>query len=213
MTNWPNWSIDQLTHNVQYWPKKYQTDVDTMARKNLIESSDHFEEIVARLSKGDSGASVSKWLENTYNEKISPRTLNRYKSKNIKMQDRVEAELNKRKKIKNKKTESAVQNQADKIEAAEDTMSCVASTIADNMEGVAKVASELPVMFERAQRDASDPACKTEWKDVAKLSIQANRVYADYFKHEETNIELNLNEGFGELADAIKKSREINKED
>lgn len=196
-----------------------------MARKNLIESSDHFEEIVARLSKGDSGASVSKWLENTYNEKISLRTLNRYKSKNINMPDRVEAELNKRKKIKKEaelnkrkkkiknKTESAVQNQADKIEAAEDTMSCVASTIADNMEGVAKVASELPVMFERAKIDASDPDCKTEWKDVAKLSIQANRVYANYFKHEEDNIEININEGFGELADAIKKSREINKED
>ena len=75
-----------------------------MARKNLIESSDHYNEIVARLSKGDSGAKVSEWLENQYNEKISPRTLNRYKSKNIKMQDRVEAELNKRQEIKREYT-------------------------------------------------------------------------------------------------------------
>lgn len=184
-----------------------------MARKNLIESSDHYEEIIARLSKGDSGASVSKWLENQYNEKISPRTLNRYKSKNIKMQDRVEAELNKRQEIKNQKTEEAVQSQADKIEAAEDTMNIVAQTIADNMTGVAKVAAELPEVFKRAKRDAINPACKTEWKDVANISIQANKIYNDYFKHEESNIEININEGFEELADAIKKSREACKKD
>lgn len=184
-----------------------------MARKNLIESSDHYNEIVARLSKGDSGAKVSEWLENQYNEKISPRTLNRYKSKNIKMQDRVEAELNKRQEIKNKQTEKAVQSQADKIESAEETMNSVASIIADNMEGVAKVAAELPDIFERAKRDAENPAKKTEWRHVANISIQANKVYNDYFKHEEDNIEININEGFGELADAIKKSREACKND
>lgn len=181
---------------------------DSMARKNLVESSDHFEEIVARLSKDESAASVSEWLKNQYNEEISPRTLNRYKSKNIKMQDRVEAELNKRQEIKKKTTEDAVQSQADKIEAAEDTMNIVAKTIADNMEGVAKVAAELPDIFENAKMDARDSECKTEWVDVAKIAIQANRIYNDYFKHEESNVEININEGFEELADAIKKSRE-----
>ena len=184
-----------------------------MARKNLIESSDHYEEIVARLSKDESGTSVSKWLKNEYNEEISPRTLNRYKSKNIKMQDRVEAELNKRQEIKKKKTEDAVQSQADKIEAAEDTMNTVAQTIADNMEGVAKVAAELPIIFNQAKSDARNPGKKTEWADVAKISIQANRIYNDYFKHEESNVEININEGFEELADAIKKSREACKND
>ena len=128
------------------------------------------------------------------------------------MEDRVEAELNKRQEIKNK-TEDAVQSQADRIEEAEDTMSIVASTIADNMEGVAKVAAELPNVFERARFDAMDPDKKTEWKDVAHISIQANKIYNDYFKHEESNIEININEGFEELADAIKKSREACKTD
>ena len=104
-----------------------------MARKNKIESSDHFDEIVKRLSEGETGASVSAWLENTYNEKISVRTLNRYK-RNINMPKRVEAELNKRAKKKPKKKpkpktkkpnkkveaqiEKGVQHQADKKEAA-----------------------------------------------------------------------------------------------
>ncbi|MCR5027011.1 MAG: hypothetical protein K6A34_06190 [Methanobrevibacter sp.] len=187
-----------------------------MARKNLIESSDNFNEIVARLSRGDSGAGVSEWLHDEKNEDISPRTLNRWRNKNIKMEDRVEAELNKRQEIKNKnknKTEKHVQEKADKIEEAENTMSVVASTIADNMEGVAKVAAELPDIFERAKRDAQNSKKKTEWKDVAKISIQANKIYNDYFKHEESNIEININEGFEELADAIKKSREACKKD
>ena len=186
--------------------------VMNVARKNKVESSPHYNEIVKRLSCGESGRSVSRWLENTYNEKISFAALNRYKNKNIKMEDRVEAELNKRQEIKNK-TEKHVQSQADRIEEAEDTMSIVAQTIADNMEGVAKVAAELPDMFERAKTDAIDPDCKTEWKDVANISIQANKIYNDYFKHEESTIEIDINEGFGELADAIKKSREACKKD
>ena len=186
-----------------------------MARKNKVESSLHYNEIVERLSCGESGRSVSRWLEDTYNEKISFAALNRYKAKNIKMEDRVEAELNKRRQENNQeiksKTEDDIQSQAEK--AAEDTMSIVAETIADNMEGVAKVAGELPIIFERTKNDAKNPNCKTEWKDVAKISIQANRIYNDYFKHEEDNIEININEGFGELADAIKKSRELCKKD
>ena len=186
--------------------------VMNMARKNKVEASPHYNEIVKRLSCGESGRSVSSWLENEYGEKISFAALNRYRNKNIKMEDRVEAELNKRQEIKNK-TEDAVQTQADKKEEAENTVSIVAQTIADNMEGVAKVAAELPDIFERAKRDAIDPTCKTEWRHVANISIQANKVYNEYFKHEEDNIEININEGFGELADAIKKSREACKTD
>ena len=186
--------------------------VMNMARKNKVESSPHYNEIVKRLSCGESGRRVSRWLEDTYNEKISFAALNRYRNNNIKMEDRVEAELNKRQEIKNK-TENAVQEKADKIEEAEDTMSIVAQTIANNMEGVAKVAAELPIIFNRAKDDAYNPDSKTEWKDVANISIQANRLYNDYFKHEESNVEININEGFGELADAIKKSREACKND
>ena len=114
-----------------------------MGRKNKVEASDHYNEIVKRLSCGESGRSVSRWLEEEHGEKISFAALNRYRNQNIKMEDRVEAELNKRQEIKNK-TENEVQSQADKKENAENTVSIVAETIADNMEGVAKVAAELP---------------------------------------------------------------------
>ena len=195
-----------------------------MARKNLIESSDHFNEIVKRLSEGETGASVSKWLEDSYNEKISTRTLNRYKSKNIKMEDRVEAELNKRAKRKKKKsakkketpnvihqTENEVQRQADVKEDAEETINIVAETIATNMEGVAKVAAQFPEKFDQACRDAEDEDSNVTSKDVARLALDANKLYSDYFKQNASNIEVNVNEVKVNLLEKVKeKRRELN---
>lgn len=196
--------------------------VMTLTRKNKVESSPHFNEIVKRLSEGESSRKLSAYLKNQYNEDISHAALNRYANKHIKMENRVEAELNKRaskRKSENKsenkdkkvkaKTENIVQKKADNIEEAEATMDSVASIIADNMEGVAKVAAELPEMFMKTKRQAADPdITNVTYKDAANISIQANKLYAEYFKHEETNVEVNINNGFEELADAIKKSRE-----
>lgn len=197
--------------------------VMTLPRKNKVEESPHFNEIVKRLSEGESGRKVSAWLENTYNEKISFAALNRYKSKNIRMADRVEAELNKRAKKKKKKpkknkkvqaqTEKEVQKQADEKETAEETINSVAETIAINMEGVARVAAQFPERFEQACKDAQDPDSNVTSKDVARLSLDANKLYNEYFKQDETNFEINLNEGFEELEDALKKSRELAEKD
>ena len=193
-----------------------------MPPRSAVERSEHRDEIDDLLLEGKSPRFVSAWLENTYNEKISVRTLNRYK-RNINMPKRVEAELNKRAKKKPKKKpkskkpnkkveaqiEKGVQHQADKKEAAEENIQSVAKTIADNMQGVAKVAAELPKMFERTKSQAADPeVANVTFKDAANIAIQANRLYAEYFKQEENNVEININAGFGELADAIRKSRE-----
>ena len=183
--------------------------VMTLTRKNKVESSPHFNEIVKRLSEGESSRKLSAYLKNQYNEDISHAALNRYANKHIKMENRVEAELNKRAKKVKAKTETIVQKKADNIEEAEATMDSVASVIADNMEGVAKVAAELPEMFKKTKQQAADPEItNVTYKDAANISIQANKLYAEYFKHEETNVEVNINNGFEELADAIKKSRE-----
>ncbi len=190
--------------------------VITLARKNKVEESPHFNEIVKRLSEGESGRKVSAWLENTYNEKISFAALNRYKSKNIRMEDRVEAELNKRAKKKKKKpkknkkvqaqTEKEVQRQADEKETAEETINSVAETIAINMEGVASVAAQFPERFEEACKDAQDPNSNVTSKDVARLSLDANKLYNEYFKQDEP-VEVNINNELIGLAESIEKSK------
>lgn len=172
----------------------------TMVRKSKVEKSPHFEEIVTRLSEGQSARSVSKWLENEYGEYISNAALSRYVRNTISMEDKVEAELNRRAEEKRKKLqeekeklqkEKKVQQEADKIEAAEEKVNTVAETIADNMSKVAEVAANFIDDYERAKSEAEDPEItKVTYKDVANLSLQANKFYAEYFKQDAPNIEV-----------------------
>ena len=195
--------------------------VMTLARKSKVEQSPHFEEIVTRLSKGESARSVSKWLKNEHNEIISHAALARYNNKCINMQDKVEAELNRRAEEKKKKLqlekekaqkEQFIQERADAIESAEETVNIVAETIADNMEGVAKVAAQFPEKFEEACREASYPDSNVSSKDVARLALDANKLYNEYFKQEGPAVEVNVDKNVTvNLLDKVKeKRRELN---
>lgn len=197
-----------------------------MARKSLIESSDHFDEIVERLSRNETGKDVSTWLKDTYNEEISPRTLNRYKATKINMEARVEAELNRRAEKKRelqekKKAEKlkAEKEQSEKLDNAtsavvqsttdvEETIRTVSETIADNMRGVAKVAAEFPGIFEKAKKDARDPDSNVTSKDVARLALDANKLFNDYFKDTGPDVEVNVNNEVIGLSDSIEASRQ-----
>lgn len=166
--------------------------VMSLVRKNKVESSPHYNEIIDKLAEGESGRCVSKWLENTYGEYISFAALNRYKSKHIKMENRVEAELNKR--ASEKSIDNVVKKKADEKEVAEESINIVASTIADNMVKVAGVASNFDDDYEKVKRDADNPDIKNVTsKDVANLSLQANKLYNEYFKKDEANVEVNVN--------------------
>ena len=144
-----------------------------MARKSKVESSPHFEEIVQLLLAGKSGRQISTYLKEEYDEDIGFNAINVYRRNHINMEQRVEEVLNKRAEKKRKKekkkkasAEDAKQETIEKAinetanekanvkEAINDNIDSVAETIANNMEGVARVAAELPDIFERAKRDA-----------------------------------------------------------
>lgn len=172
-----------------------------MVRKSKVEKSPHFEEIVLRLSQGESARSVSKWLKDSFNEEISHAALARYVKNNIHMEERVEAELNRRAEEKKKKIqkekekirkENKIQKQADMIERSKEAVNNVAETIANNMEGVAKVAAQFPSKFQKACADAKNPESNVTSKDVARISLDANKLYNDYFKQDGTNFEVNI---------------------
>lgn len=196
---------------------------DIMVRKSKIEKSDHYEEIHEKLLT-DTSRNVSDWLEETYGEKISYRTLERYKKNKIRMEERVEAEFNKLAEEESKeivddsediveknieqKTKDTISEIVSKEKSTEDLSNTVAVTMANNMKGVAKVASELPSMFEKAKRDALDPDTNVTFKDVANICIQANKIFSDYFKDTEPDIEVNVNNDIISLSDSIEKSRQ-----
>ena len=187
--------------------------VITLVKKSKVEKSPHFDEIVARLSKGESARSVSKWLKNQYGEDISHAALARYNKNHIAMEDRVEAELNRRAEEKKKLQEKKLQEEKeDEIETATETVNIVAETIATNMEGVAKVAAQFPDKFEQACEDVEDPDSNVTSKDVARLALDANKLYNDYFKNDETTVNVDIKPDITvNLLDKMKeKRRELN---
>lgn len=195
----------------------------SLVKKSKVEKSPHFEEIVTRLSKGESARSVSKWLKVEYNETISHAALARYNKNHISMEEKVEAELNRRaeekkklqaeKEKEKKKVQEAqkIQQKADEIESVTETVNSVAETIATNMDGVAKVAAQFPEKFEQACSDAEDPNSNVTSKDVARLALDANKLYADYFKQDKSTVEVNVEDVTVNLLDKVKqKRRELN---
>ena len=129
------------------------------------------------------------------------------------MEDRVEAELNRRAEEKKKlQEEKKVQEEADKIETATETVNIVAETIATNMEGVAKVAAQFPDKFQQACYDAEDPDSNVTSKDVARLALDANKLYNDYFKNDETTVNVDIKPDItvNLLARMKEKRRELN---
>lgn len=179
-----------------------------MPRKSKVESSPHFEEIVDLLLQDKSGRYISNYLKKKYNEDIGFNAINSYRRKHIKMEQRVEAELNRRAKEKEKEkqkddnlTRNEVQRQADVKESIEESTNSVASTIADNMSKVAKVAANFVDDYEKAKEDAENDEIKNvTHKDVANLSLQANKLYNEYFKNDDTNVEVNIENNMDNLS-------------
>lgn len=169
-----------------------------MARRkhDKILSSPHFNEIHARLCEGESSRSVSKWLKRTYNEKISHVALNSYNNECIAMEDKVEAEVNRRleTEAKNAVIETPiVQEKATRKAEAETKTRTVATETADVLDGMASVGKQFPELFEEMKLEAKDEKSNTSMHDVAKVALQSGKGYADYFKNQDTNVEVNVN--------------------
>lgn len=163
-------------------------------RKNKVLSSPHFNEIHARLCEGESARSVSKWLKETYGEKISHAALNRYNNDYIKMEDKVEVEANKI--LATKISEPFIQNEvAKKVEAEVETRT-VATETAELLIGLTRVAKNYPEDYEQMKLAVNDPDSKVTEKDVAQMSQQANKIVLDYNKNQDSTVEVNLENNF-----------------
>lgn len=167
-----------------------------MARKTKVEMSSHFNEIHEKLAKGVSPYDVSKWLKNQFNENISPRALYRYKKKFLPLVPLVEEELNQR--MANETTEKEVKKAEDKIQKAMAITKTVVTVTADNMEGILKVAADLPNKYEAMCEKVNDPMSPITEKDCAELSLKANKLWVDWNKQQQP-IDVNVNNASEDL--------------
>jgi len=173
----------------------------------VVEDSPHFNEIVRLLSSGKGGTYVSNYLFDNYGEKISHATLNRYKKSNIKIDEQVHQELEN---IIEKTVKEETDKKVELIETAENDKQLVAKKTAEQLQSLLDVSEDYPETVKKMEEEAKDPTSKISWKDVAKEKRNAKKLYLDYMKSQETNVEVNIDNNLGTFVDDSEVMRFIN---
>ena len=188
-----------------------------MIKRSKVELSPHFNEIYTKLCEGVSARKISEWLKNEYNENISYVTISRYKNNNINLTEQVEErineklatkkELGKPVKIKDHTAEKeaiekeTIEKESEKQVQIQKQNHTVTKIMADNMLGVMGVAEQLPRNYKRMVDEAKDPNSRTSFKDVTKLTLEANKIVNDYFNKQNTELNVNVNNNLNRLFD------------
>lgn len=188
-----------------------------MAMKSKVELSPHFTEIYARLCEGVSARKISEWLKNEYNENISHVAISKYRKNNINLAEQVEERINEKlaaEKESDKQVQiqdhdvekqsiekEAIEKEADKQVQIQKQNHTVTTIMADNMLGVMGVAEQLPQNYKKMVNEAKDPDSRTSFKDVTKLTLEANKIVNDYFNKQDTELNVNVNNNLNKLFD------------
>lgn len=188
-----------------------------MAMKSKVELSPHFTEIYTRLCEGVSARKISEWLKNEYNENISHVAISKYRKNNINLAEQVEERINEKlaaEKESDKQVQiqdhdvekqsiekEAIEKEADKQVQIQKQNHTVTTIMADNMLGVMGVAEQLPQNYKKMVNEAKDPDSRTSFKDVTKLTLEANKIVNDYFNKQDTELNVNVNNNLNKLFD------------
>ena len=172
-----------------------------------VESSPHFNEIVKLLSSGKGGTYVSNYLLDKYGEEISHTTLNIYKKDNIKIDEQVHQELEN---IIEQTVQEETDKQIESFETAENDKQLVAKKTAEQLQSLLDVSEDYPEAVKKMEEAADDPHSKISWKDVAKEKRNAKKLYLDYMKSQEQNVEVNIDNNLCGFVDDSEVVRFIN---
>ena len=188
-----------------------------MARKNKVEQSSNYNQILDWIGEGKSSRWISRELKNQFGESIGHVAISNYRKKNIvseaieivDIQLKEEAKEKAAKEKESKKQEviqTHVQNKKLQKEGDEKA-SGLAETTAKQYKGLLNVADNFEEDYYNMRNAVYDETSKVNEKDVAEMSFKALKLAHEISK-DDTGMEETINDGFGELADAIKKSRE-----
>jgi hypothetical protein len=165
-----------------------------MAPRSAVERSEHRNEIDDLLLNGQSPRNVSEYLKTKYNESISHTAINNYKKKHLNVEK--EAAIIYNQKVSEKKKNKAVKKAVSDLEKLDQIIDDSLNT---------------QINIERLEKDPTIDQARVEDLKLKKRkqAIEAINVKNNILKNDDKQIDVNITEGFGELADAIKKSREI----
>lgn len=165
-----------------------------MAPRSAVERSEHRNEIDDLLLNGQSPRTVSEYLKKEYGESISHTAINNYKKKHLNVEK--EAAIIYNQKVSEKKKNKAVKKAVSDLEKLDQIIDDSLNT---------------QINIERLEKDPTIDQARVEDLKLKKRkqAIEAINVKNNILKNDDKQIDVNITEGFGELADAIKKSREI----
>jgi len=196
-----------------------------MTRRNKIETSDHYNEIVELLVAGYSGRYVSDYLDNEYDEKISYVSLNKYKKEKLNVKAAVrqkilEKEKEKQEKLKQQEEEQqqekikpAIEKEADKEIQAQETFEVATDyryrdiqkldALIEAAESVNMDLNNIPY-----DDDKYDPYKEQNLKlKLKKLGLDAIKLKYELIDEDELNVNIKDEKIIG-LAESIEKSRQ-----
>jgi len=188
-----------------------------MPRKSKVLESPHVNQILDWIDENKSSRWISRELENQFNESIGHVAISNFRKKNITDEaiEIVDTQLKneskeKQEEEKQEKLSEVIQNKAERDTKAEAQTGGLIDATAKQYRGVLNVADNFEDDYYALKNAAKDENSKVTQKDVVDISFKAVKLAQEI--RDGSSMEDTITEGFGELANAIQKSREILKE-
>ena len=187
-----------------------------MPPKSKVEQSSNYNQILDWIGEGKSSRWISRELKNQFGESIGHVAISNYRKKNIvseaieivDIQLKEEAKQKEEEKLaKENKKQQVIKDAAKRTAQNEAKVHGLAETTARQYKGLLNVADNFEEDYYAMKNAVQDMDSKVNEKDVAEMSFKALKLAHEISK-DDTSMEESINDGFGELADAIRKSRE-----
>ena len=177
-----------------------------MPPRSAVEKSEHTDEIDDLLLQGKSPRFVSSFLKNEYDESISHTAINNYKKKHLNVTKEAVIDYTKKK----SKEAKQVQSQKNSKKKKQKAVKKISSDL-EKLDVIIDDALNTNIDIERLEHDPEADQVKVEKLKLEKRKqgIAAINAKTNILKQAEPSFEESIADGFGELANAIKKSREI----
>ena len=194
-----------------------------MPPKSKVSQSPNYNQILDWIDEGKSSRWISRELKNQFDESIGHVAISNFRKKNIANEalEIVDTQLKKEskekeleEKDKESKKQEVIKNKAKQVEQQHQgdiKVQGLAEATAKQYRGVLNVAKNFEEDYYAMKKALHNEESKINERDVVEVSFKAVKLIHDISK-DDASVEDSITNGFEELSNAIKKSREIHKQ-
>lgn len=190
-----------------------------MPPKTKVSQSPNYNQILDWIDEGKSSRWISRELKNQFGESIGHAAISNFRKKNI-TDEAIEIVDNQLKEESRKsyedeaKKQEVIDNEVNHVkekQLGDLKVKGLAEATARQFRGILNVAENFESDYYK-MKEAVGYSDKINEKDVVEMSYKAAKL-VHVISKDDTSVEDSINNGFEELSNAIKKSREIFKQD